>query len=128
MTLKLQVIIGLAVGVIAAAFASIEGPSYLASDEVANAPSITFLWVETFKIGFYAPAVLPLLVAFVVTTVESVGDITATVEASEMDTKVRKIAQISNRFAPAICAPVPDDGSTDEPAQHLNQLCMSCQR
>jgi NCS2 family nucleobase:cation symporter-2 len=42
------------------------------------------LWVESFPLGFYGPAVLPLLVAFLVTTVESIGDIGATFEASEL--------------------------------------------
>lgn len=51
---------------------------------IQNAPAITFLWVESFPIGFYAPAVLPLLVAFIVTTVESIGDIGATYEASQL--------------------------------------------
>lgn len=43
-------------------------------------------WVETFPIGFYAPAVIPLLIAYLVTTVETIGDITAVYEVSELDT------------------------------------------
>jgi len=43
----------------------------------------TFLWVKTFKLGIYGPAILPCLVAFIVTTLETIGDITATYEASD---------------------------------------------
>ena len=34
----------------------------------------TFLWVETFPLGFYGPAVIPLLIAYLVTTVEIARD------------------------------------------------------
>ena len=54
-----------------------------------QAPPATFLWVETFPLGFYAPVLLPLLIAYLVSTVESIGDISATVEASELDVVVR---------------------------------------
>lgn len=43
----------------------------------------TFLWTKTFTIGVYGPAILPCVVAFIVTTLETIGDITATYEASE---------------------------------------------
>jgi len=33
-------------------------------------------------IGFYGPAVVPMLIAYVVTTVETIGDVTATHEVS----------------------------------------------
>jgi hypothetical protein len=33
------------------------------------------VWVQTFPLGFYGPAVVPLVVAYLVTTVETVGDI-----------------------------------------------------
>ena len=85
----MQVIVGLLVGVIVAAIAGASGDAYITGDKVSAAPGITFLWVETFPLGFYAPAVLPLLIGFVVTTVESIGDITATVEASNLDVTVR---------------------------------------
>jgi xanthine/uracil permease len=53
--------------------------------QISEAKWITFLWVRRFKIGFYAPAVLPLLFAFMVTTMECIGDITATTEASHLE-------------------------------------------
>ena len=48
---------------------------YVTDSKIDAADSITFLWVETFKIGFYGPAVFPLIIAFMVSTIESIGDI-----------------------------------------------------
>ena len=59
---------------------------YVLPDNILNADPITFLWTTNFPIGFYAPAVLPLLIAYLVTTVETVGDISAVFESSELDT------------------------------------------
>lgn len=64
-----QVIIGLLVGYIIAAIAPLDGKQFVTSDKLDAAPGITFLWVETFPLGFYGPGILPLLIAFVVTTV-----------------------------------------------------------
>lgn len=47
---------------------------------IENAPGITFIWTRTFKLGIYGPMVLPSLIAYVITTVETIGDITATEE------------------------------------------------
>eukprot|EP00793_Prasinoderma_coloniale_P007046 PRCOL_00006898-RA len=62
---------------------------YVTSANIDSAEDITFLWVKNFKLGFYGPAVFPLLICFVVTTVESIGDIRATYESSslELDTE-----------------------------------------
>lgn len=84
-----QVILGLLVGYVIAASSNVEGASYVTSSKIAAAPWATFLWVETFPIGFYGPGLLPFLIAFVVTTVESIGDITATAEASRLPVDVR---------------------------------------
>ena len=56
---------------------------YVTDTKIEAADSITFLWTTTFKIGFYGPAVFPMIIAFIVTTIESIGDISATYEASE---------------------------------------------
>lgn len=56
---------------------------YITDTKIEQADSITFLWTTTFKLGFYGPAVFPLLIAFIVTTIETIGDIGATYEASE---------------------------------------------
>jgi xanthine/uracil permease len=37
-----------------------------------NKTQITFIWVETFPIHVYAPAILPIMIAYVVSTAESV--------------------------------------------------------
>eukprot|EP00270_Netrium_digitus_P013892 TRINITY_DN4665_c0_g1_i1.p1 TRINITY_DN4665_c0_g1~~TRINITY_DN4665_c0_g1_i1.p1 ORF type:complete len:627 (+),score=101.00 TRINITY_DN4665_c0_g1_i1:206-1882(+) len=55
---------------------------YVTGAEISSAKWITFLWVHTFPIGFYAPAVLPMIFGYVVTTMECIGDVTATTEAS----------------------------------------------
>jgi uric acid-xanthine permease len=77
------------VGYIIAAASKVDGKKYVTSDKLDAAPSLTFLWVQTFPLGVYGPAVLPLLIAFVVTTVESIGDITATVDVSHLPVDVR---------------------------------------
>jgi uracil-xanthine permease len=64
-----------------------ESLKYVLPDNINNADPITFLWTETFPLGFYAPAVIPLLIAYLVTTVETVGDISAVYEVSELDTE-----------------------------------------
>eukprot|EP00217_Crustomastix_stigmatica_P001348 CAMPEP_0183818248 /NCGR_PEP_ID=MMETSP0803_2-20130417/61944_1 /TAXON_ID=195967 /ORGANISM="Crustomastix stigmata, Strain CCMP3273" /LENGTH=580 /DNA_ID=CAMNT_0026063137 /DNA_START=17 /DNA_END=1759 /DNA_ORIENTATION=- len=57
---------------------------YVTDAKIKSAEGITFLWVETFDVGFYGPAVFPLLIAFIVTTVETIGDIGATYDASHL--------------------------------------------
>ena len=56
---------------------------FVTDDNIENAESITFLWVKSFKLGFYGPAVFPLLIGFLVTTLETIGDIGAVYDASE---------------------------------------------
>jgi len=45
---------------------------------------VTFPWVTTFPLGFYPAAIIPILIGFVVTSIETVGDITASLEASHL--------------------------------------------
>lgn len=63
-----------------------EGKDYVDFSKIEAADPITFLWVEWFPLGFYAPAVLPLLIGYLVTTTETVGDIAATYEVSNLRT------------------------------------------
>uniref|UniRef100_A0A0D6QX84 Xanthine/uracil permease n=1 Tax=Araucaria cunninghamii TaxID=56994 RepID=A0A0D6QX84_ARACU len=58
---------------------------YVTSTKIANADWVTFLWVHTFPLKFYAPAVLPLVFALITATMECIGDVTATVEASHLE-------------------------------------------
>ena len=80
-----NVIIALLFGYMCAGAATHNGLKYVPDTKIESAEPITFAWVENFPIGFYGPAVFPLLIAFLVTSVETVGDLTATYEASEED-------------------------------------------
>ncbi|KAG8219063.1 permease family-domain-containing protein [Butyriboletus roseoflavus] len=74
-----SIIVGLVVGCIVAGAAG-----YIDGSTVTSAPAITFLWVHTFKIGVYPPAILPMLAVYVSTTMEAIGDITASAEVSRL--------------------------------------------
>jgi len=86
------VVISLIIGFIVAGSVSYYPPGsdnglkYVTPAKIDSAPWGTFLWVETFPLTVYAPAVLPVLLAFVVSTAETVGDIGATAEASRLPT------------------------------------------
>ena len=43
----------------------------LTGDKIAASQWITFLWVQTYPLGFYAPVVLPMLFGFMVTSMVS---------------------------------------------------------
>jgi xanthine/uracil permease len=70
-----NVIIALCIAYIVAAITDYNGLRYINSEAITAAEPITFVWVQTFPLGFYGPAVVPLIVAYLVTTVETVGDI-----------------------------------------------------
>jgi uric acid-xanthine permease len=82
-----NVIIALCIGYIIAAVTSYNGIRYVTRDNIEAAPVITFLWVYTFPLSIYGPAVIPLLIGYLVTTVETVGDLSATFEASQLPTE-----------------------------------------
>ncbi|KAG2066429.1 xanthine uracil permease [Suillus decipiens] len=74
-----SIIVGLAVGCIVAGAAG-----YIDGSTITSAPAITFLWVYRFKIDVYPPAILPMLAVYVSTTMEAIGDITASAEVSRI--------------------------------------------
>ncbi|KAG1784785.1 xanthine uracil permease [Suillus plorans] len=74
-----SIIVGLAVGCIVAGAAG-----YIDGSTITSAPAITFLWVYRFKINVYPPAILPMLAVYVSTTMEAIGDITASSEVSRI--------------------------------------------
>lgn len=75
-----SIIMGLVIGcIIAGAIGYIDGTS------IREAPAITFLWVHTFKIDVYGPAVLPMLAVYVSLAMEAIGDITASAEVSRVE-------------------------------------------
>jgi uric acid-xanthine permease len=62
----------------------VDGKRYWTTTLMDNAPAFTFLWTETFPLKIYGPLVLPAIIAYVITAVETMGDIAATEEASEL--------------------------------------------
>ncbi|KAI0677425.1 Xanthine/uracil permease [Trametes maxima] len=95
---NISVIVGLAVGcIVAGAVGYIDGSS------ITTAPAITFLWVHTFKIRVYAPAILPMLAVYVSLAMEAIGDITASAEVS-------RVAVVGEEFDSRIQGGVLSDG------------------
>ncbi|KAK9845023.1 hypothetical protein WJX74_009785 [Apatococcus lobatus] len=112
-----EVIIALLFGYFIAAVTKYHGQSFISLDNIHVARSITFLWVHTFNIGFYWPAIMPFLVGFTITTVEAIGDISATEEASGLDTEGVEHRQRlqggllgdgCNSFFAALCTALPN--------------------
>ncbi|KAI9000895.1 Xanthine/uracil permease [Trametes punicea] len=88
---NISVIVGLVVGCIVSGAAG-----YIDGSSITSAPAITFLWVHTFKIRVYPPAILPMLAVYVSVAMEAIGDITASAEVSrvsvvgeEFDTRIQ---------------------------------------
>ncbi|KAF8918302.1 Xanthine/uracil permease [Mucidula mucida] len=77
---NISVIVGLAVGCIVAG-----ATGYIDGSSITSAPAITFLWVHTFKISVYPPAILPMLAVYVSLAMEAIGDITASAEVSRVE-------------------------------------------
>ncbi|KAF9030237.1 Xanthine/uracil permease [Hymenopellis radicata] len=77
---NISIIVGLAVGCIVAGAAG-----YIDRSTIDSSPAITFLWVHTFKIGVYPPAILPMLAVYVSLAMEAIGDITASAEVSRVE-------------------------------------------
>lgn len=71
-----NVFIALMFGYMVAGLSEYNGAPYLNNQNFKDADTFNFLWTETFPIGFYGPAVFPMLIAYLVTTVETVGDLT----------------------------------------------------
>ncbi|KAI0940361.1 hypothetical protein AcV5_001491 [Taiwanofungus camphoratus] len=76
---NISIIVGLAVGCIVSGAAG-----YIDGSSITTAPAITFLWVHTFKIRVYPPAILPMLAVYVSVAMEAIGDITASAEVSRV--------------------------------------------
>ncbi|KAJ7815876.1 xanthine/uracil permease [Mycena olivaceomarginata] len=77
---NISIIVGLVIGCIVAGAAG-----YIDNSSIKTAPAITFLWVKTFKIGVYPPAILPMLAVYVSLAMEAIGDITASAEVSRQE-------------------------------------------
>jgi len=94
-----NVVLALAFGYLVAGLTDLDGSSYVDVSSIASAKPITFLWVETFPIGFYGPALIPMLIAYVVVTLETVGDIAATFESSMLPTNTNNEKENSDDSA-----------------------------
>ena len=68
-----NVILALLFGFLVAGCSRKDGNRFVTEDAIDAAPDITFLWVYTFKIGFYPPAIFPLLIAYTVSSIETIG-------------------------------------------------------
>ena len=89
-TRNCNVVLALLFGYFVAAVSNHDGADFVNTNAIKQADAITFLWVETFPIGFYGPAVIPMLIAYLVTTVETVGDLTAVYEVSQLKTDTQE--------------------------------------
>jgi len=72
-----NVILALIFGYFVAAVSNYQGNPYVQVSSILEAAPITFLWVEWFGLGFYGPAVIPLMIGFLVTTTETIGKFTS---------------------------------------------------
>lgn len=77
-----QVIFGLISGIVLAA-----ALGYMDQNLINDAPVFTFPLVRRFNLGFYAPALIPVLIGYVISAGETVGDIAASCEASRVETE-----------------------------------------
>eukprot|EP01026_Neomeris_dumetosa_P027066 TRINITY_DN2202_c1_g1_i18.p1 TRINITY_DN2202_c1_g1~~TRINITY_DN2202_c1_g1_i18.p1 ORF type:complete len:568 (-),score=65.47 TRINITY_DN2202_c1_g1_i18:386-2089(-) len=84
---NIQVVLALLFGYFISAITTHDGDRYVTSTKIDNADAFTFLWTKTFPLGVYGPAIIPLVIGFVVTSVETIGDISATEEASCLEPK-----------------------------------------
>ncbi|KAI5965894.1 uncharacterized protein KGF55_001258 [Candida pseudojiufengensis] len=58
---------------------------YFDSTTIKSAKAVSFIWVETFSLKIYAPAILPFLAVYIVLMMEAIGDITATSDVSRLE-------------------------------------------
>lgn len=79
---NIGIVIGFGTGVIVAA-----ALGYMDDTIISRADWFTFLWVKRFKLGFFAPILIPVLLGYLVSTIESVGDITASCDVSRVETE-----------------------------------------
>ncbi|KAK4049828.1 hypothetical protein OIV83_003884 [Microbotryomycetes sp. JL201] len=72
-----SIVLGLLVGCVVAA-----PLGYTSAATIKSAPAITFLWVDTYPLRVYGPAILPMICVYVVLAMEAAGDISASSEVS----------------------------------------------
>lgn len=80
------VVLSLLFGYMLAGVTRHNGERFVTGTKIKAAPAITFLWVHTFPLGVHGPAILPFIIVFTITSIETVGDVSATEEASFLQT------------------------------------------
>lgn len=83
---NVAVVLSLLFGYMMAGVTRHDGKRFVTGTKIKAAPAITFLWVHTFPLGVYGPAILPFIIVFTITSIETVGDVSATEEASFLQT------------------------------------------
>ncbi|KAJ6787138.1 hypothetical protein PWT90_05368 [Aphanocladium album] len=73
-----SIVLGLLVGSIIAA-----ATGYFSAEGIDAAPAASFIWLKTYPLSVYGPAVLPSLALYLVILMEAIGDITATCDVSK---------------------------------------------
>ncbi|CAN0482047.1 unnamed protein product, partial [Laminaria digitata] len=81
---SINVVVALLFGYFVAAVSEKNGSDYVVGSKIDAAEPITFLWVFTYPLSVYPPLILPAILAFIVTTVETIGDVTTTAEVSRL--------------------------------------------
>ncbi|KAL3791436.1 hypothetical protein HJC23_011492 [Cyclotella cryptica] len=101
-----NVILALLFGYFVAAVSNYDGEPYINTQNIKDAPVVDFLWTQWFGIGLYAPAIVPMLIAYIVTTVETIGDVSATHEVSQLSTDTKEYTHRiqGSLMADAICS------------------------
>lgn len=101
-----NVILALLFGYMIAGLSNYDGYAYVDTQKIEDAPVVDFLWTQWFGIGLYGPAIVPMLIAYVVTTVETIGDVTATHEVSALSTEGKEYTHRiqGSLMADAICS------------------------
>ena len=70
--------------------------NYFNDYRIRNAPWFTFLWAETFPLGFAPEYFLPILIGFFVSTAETIGDVTMSCKYSKLELS-RRAASMARR-------------------------------
>lgn len=81
-----SLVLALLLGLLISAFVKVDGKRFVNANLINSAPAVTFLWVKRFPLSIFAPAILPLIIVFSITSVETVGDVSATAELSLLAT------------------------------------------
>ena len=66
---------------------------YFNDYRIRNAPWFTFLWAETFPLGFAPEYFFPILIGFFVSTAETIGDVTSSCKYSKLETEGARLRE-----------------------------------